>query len=144
MEADGSDERSSDDGEPAGSAGRPILNELRSRELVNIAVFVVRYFGGKKLGVPGLIRAYRHAAADALNHAEIIIHEILEFYNLTCDKDELNEVMHLIHRSGAKTEHMEYAETCKFVISCKRVEKDKVLAKLSVNRKIKIEHAYSF
>ena len=64
--------RANDDGEPAGTAGRPILGQLLSRELTNLLVVVVRYFGGIKLGVPGLIAAYKEATADALASAEVV------------------------------------------------------------------------
>lgn len=64
--------RANDDGEPAGSAGRPILGQILSRELTNLVVVVVRYFGGIKLGVPGLIAAYKDATTDALANAEIV------------------------------------------------------------------------
>ena len=64
--------RANDDGEPSSTAGRPILGQIQSNDLTNILIVVVRYFGGTKLGVSGLIHAYREAAADALNHAEII------------------------------------------------------------------------
>ena len=65
------DEFSSDSGEPKGSAGTPILNVLRRRDLVNSAIFVIRYFGGRKLGIPGLIHAYGAAAEDAVEHATL-------------------------------------------------------------------------
>lgn len=69
--AEGDFHRHNDDGEPAGTAGLPILNQIRSYGLSNIAVIVVRYFGGTKLGVPGLINAYKNAARDAIENAEI-------------------------------------------------------------------------
>jgi len=64
--------RYNDDGEPTGSAGLPIYNQLKSMQLKKIAVVVIRYFGGKKLGVPGLINAYREATQDALSQAKIV------------------------------------------------------------------------
>lgn len=69
---DGGIWRASDDGEPSGSAGRPILGQIDSAGLSDVAVIVVRYFGGIKLGIPGLIRAYRTATADALSSAEVV------------------------------------------------------------------------
>lgn len=65
-------QKSSDDGEPAGSAGKPILNQILSMGITNVLLVVVRYYGGVKLGIPGLIRAYKTSAADALAGAEII------------------------------------------------------------------------
>ena len=68
----GDRERANDDGEPSGSAGRPILGQILSRGLTNVLVVVVRWFGGTKLGVPGLIAAYREAAAEALDAASMV------------------------------------------------------------------------
>ncbi|MBQ1752437.1 MAG: YigZ family protein [Paludibacteraceae bacterium] len=70
--ADGSIYRAADDGEPAGTAGKPILKQLEGAGLTNSMVVVVRYFGGTLLGTGGLVRAYKEAAADALSHAKII------------------------------------------------------------------------
>lgn len=64
--------RSSDDGEPSGTAGKPILNQILSKDVTNVLVVVVRYFGGVKLGVPGLINAYKTAAREALDNATVI------------------------------------------------------------------------
>ncbi len=143
MGEDGANERSSDDGEPSGSAGKPVLNELKSRELTNIAVFVVRYYGGKKLGIPGLINAYRTATAHALDKSKIEIHHIREFYKIMVGEKEMNAILHSIHQSGAAMETADYGEITKFTISCKRSEKEQVLAKLNLNRNIQIEFLYS-
>lgn len=73
-------ERSNDDGEPAGSAGKPILGQLKKEQLTNVLVVVVRYFGGTKLGIPGLIEAYKLSTANALSHARIIKKTIFSIY----------------------------------------------------------------
>src|ERR1700759_2573897 len=88
--------RINDDGEPSGTAGRPILNTLLSRNLTNIAVVVVRYFGGTLLGVPGLINAYRTAAELALNEATVIERTVNDVYTITFDYLQMNAVMKII------------------------------------------------
>ena len=88
--------RASDDGEPAGSAGRPILGQIDSKELTNLMVVVVRYFGGTLLGVPGLINAYKTATALALQLAPIVQKPIELQYELNFDYHQMNEVMMIV------------------------------------------------
>ena len=92
--------RFNDDGEPSSTAGRPIHGQLLSRELSDVLVVVVRYFGGVKLGVPGLIRAYRTATQDALDHAEIIEKIAGEHFSLTFDYLQMNDVMKVLKDMG--------------------------------------------
>jgi len=93
---DGSTFRVSDDGEPAGSAGRPILGQIDSKGLTNVLVVVVRYFGGTLLGIPGLINAYKTATALALQLSPIIKKPIEIPYELNFDYHQMNEVMLLV------------------------------------------------
>jgi uncharacterized YigZ family protein len=88
--------RVNDDGEPSGSAGRPILGQLDSKELTNAAVIVVRYFGGTLLGVPGLINAYKTATAMALQLTPIVQRPVLVHYQLQFDYTRQNEVMTIL------------------------------------------------
>jgi uncharacterized YigZ family protein len=88
--------RVSDDGEPSGTAGRPILGQIDSKQLTNVLVIVVRYFGGTLLGVPGLIHAYKSTAALALQSSEIITRQVLVTYQLQFDYTRMNDVMRLI------------------------------------------------
>jgi uncharacterized YigZ family protein len=88
--------RVSDDGEPAGSAGRPILGQIDSRQLTNIMVVVVRYFGGTLLGVPGLINAYKTAASLTLQLSPIIQKAVEVTYVLNFDYQQMNEVMMIV------------------------------------------------
>ncbi len=88
--------RMNDDGEPSSTAGRPIHGQLLSNELSDILVVVVRYFGGTKLGVPGLIRAYRSATQDALSNAEIIEKVAGETLTVTFDYLQMNDVMRVL------------------------------------------------
>ena len=90
--------RSSDDGEPSGSSGKPILGQIDSKNLTNIAVIVVRYFGGTLLGVPGLINAYKTVTSLALQLTPIIERPVLVLYNLEFDYTLMNEVMMIIKR----------------------------------------------
>ena len=96
---DGNNFRSSDDGEPSGSAGRPILGQIDSKELMNVAIVVVRYFGGILLGVPGLINAYKTAASFALQSNPIIKKPVLINYRLQFDYTILNDVMRILKKN---------------------------------------------
>ena len=92
--------RLSDDGEPSSTAGRPIHGQLLSRELSDVLVVVVRYFGGVKLGVPGLIRAYRTATQDALDHAQVIEKVAGEHFTLQFGYLQMNDVMKTLKDMG--------------------------------------------
>ena len=92
--------RMNDDGEPSSTAGRPIHGQLLSNELSDILVVVVRYFGGTKLGVPGLIRAYKSATQDAIAHAEIIEKVAGEPFTVTFDYLQMNDVMKVLKDMG--------------------------------------------
>lgn len=90
---DGNNFRSSDDGEPSGTAGKPILGQLDSKEITNTAVIVVRYFGGTLLGVPGLINAYKTAAALALQVIPIVQKQIEIKHSIEFEYNKMNDVM---------------------------------------------------
>jgi uncharacterized YigZ family protein len=93
---DGNTFRVGDDGEPSGSAGRPILGQLDSMQITNTAVVVVRYFGGTLLGVPGLINAYKMAAAFALQMCPLVEKPVEVNYKVNCTYNDLNEVMRIV------------------------------------------------
>ena len=93
---DGSQTRTMDDGEPSQTAGRPILGQILSHELTDILIVVIRYFGGTKLGVPGLIRAYKEAAADALSNAAVIEKTVDTRFRITFGYTEMNRVMGIV------------------------------------------------
>jgi len=94
--------RISDDGEPSGSAGKPIYGQILSKNLFDIMVVVIRYFGGTKLGIPGLIHAYRSATAEALHNAVVVEKIISSEYKLRFDYPMMNEVMRIIKEPGIK------------------------------------------
>lgn len=93
--------RSSDDGEPSGSAGKPILNAIDSKELTNVAVIVVRYYGGTMLGIPGLINAYKTTATLALQTTPLVQKPILSLFELQFDYTQTNLVMGIAKQLNA-------------------------------------------
>ena len=93
---DGAKWRANDDGEPSSSAGRPILGQILSNELSDILIVVVRYFGGIKLGIPGLIRAYKESTADAIASSDIIEKIASETYNIEYGYVQMNSVMKVV------------------------------------------------
>jgi len=105
--------RANDDGEPGHSAGDPILGQIRSFELTNTLVVVVRYFGGTKLGVSGLIHAYKSAAAEALQHARIRIVEIKVHFELDYPYDKTNEVLRLVNEFNVEIVGQDFQEYCR-------------------------------
>ncbi len=94
------EERANDDGEPSNSAGMPILNQIKSKELTNVLVIVVRYFGGVKLGVSGLINAYKTAAQMILDEAEIIEKILTKELYLELGYEDMNKVMRIIKENN--------------------------------------------
>lgn len=104
--------RANDDGEPNHSAGDPILGQIRSFDLSNTLVVVVRYFGGTKLGVSGLINAYKTAAEDALQKAEIEVVEIKQSFQVTYEYEKTSDVMRIVNDFGVEITNQEFLEIC--------------------------------
>ena len=113
---DGNSFRSADDGEPSGSAGKPILGQIDSKGVTNVAVIVVRYFGGTLLGVPGLINAYKMVTSLALQLTPIIQKPILEMYELNFDYTLMNEIMMVVKRFGCIIIQNEAQLFCRMVL----------------------------
>ena len=109
---DGEHFRANDDGEPGHSAGDPILGQIKSRDLTNTLVVVIRYFGGTKLGVSGLITAYKTAAAEALDNNEVVRHEITQLVRFTFPYEEMNKVMKLCKDLDLQIKEQAYTEQC--------------------------------
>ena len=127
---EGTEFRASDDGEPAGSAGKPILNQIDSKKLSNVAVIVVRYFGGTLLGVPGLINAYKTATSLALQLTPIIEKPVFVFYELQFDYTVMNDVMMVIKRFGCTLVQNEMQLFCQVKIGVPKAEETLCLEKL--------------
>ena len=105
--------RYNDDGEPSSTAGRPIYGQILSRELSDVLIVVVRYFGGTKLGVPGLIRAYKTAAADALDHARTVEKVASERYAVTFDYVAMDRVMRILKDMGIQPSGYTAEDACR-------------------------------
>jgi uncharacterized YigZ family protein len=108
--------RLSDDGEPSGSSGRPILNTLYSKEITNVLVIVVRYFGGTLLGIPGLINAYRSATEDALENAEIVVKHLFNLYKLSFSYMQMNDVMRIVKEMELPVSEQLFEMECSLVV----------------------------
>ncbi|MER3497856.1 MAG: YigZ family protein [Chitinophagaceae bacterium] len=128
---DGNNFRSSDDGEPSGSAGKPILVQIDSKELTNVAVIVIRYFGGTLLGVPGLINAYKTATALALQTTPVIQKAIETNYRLQFDYTLMNEVMNIVKKYGCTIHRQETQLFCLLEIGVPKSRLNEVLYNFS-------------
>ncbi len=123
---DGEVYRANDDGEPGHTAGDPILGQIRSHGLTNTLIVVVRYFGGTKLGVSGLIHAYKTAAADAIRQNKIMEKQILSEIKIRFEYSQLNNVMKLVKDHGLKITSQSMELTCEMTLGV-RLSKEEVL-----------------
>lgn len=122
--------RANDDGEPSGTAGKPILGQINSNELSNILIVVVRYYGGINLGTGGLIMAYRTAAADAIAHSEIIRQQIEEIITYTFTYPMMNDVMRIVKEMSPKILSQNFDNTCTITLSIRQSEVEQLRHKL--------------
>ncbi len=113
-------DRSNDDGEPSSTAGKPILGQIQSFSLTNILIVVVRYFGGTLLGTSGLINAYKNAAMDALQHANIISKQIENTFELTFEYPLMNHVMQTLKQENLKIIKTDFRESCRLQFSVRK------------------------
>jgi uncharacterized YigZ family protein len=132
-----------DDGEPSGTAGRPILNILLSRDVTNILVVVVRYFGGTLLGVPGLINAYKQATDEALNHAVIVEKTVNDIYTITFDYLQMNDVMRIIKDDDLKLLSQQFDNSCLIQVSIRKMQVNAVLSKFGNLNGVVARYDYS-
>jgi len=121
-------ERSNDDGEPTGTAGLPILNQLLSAELRNVALLVVRYFGGTKLGKPGLIAAYKESAKSAIESSKTVVRYHKTDVSFRFSYDATGPVMQAIeHIQHAHIKDQQFDQDCSITVSIPKSEVDKAL-----------------
>ncbi len=126
----GNNFRSSDDGEPSGTAGKPILGQIDSRGITNVAVIVVRYWGGTMLGVPGLINAYKTATALALQVTPVIEKQIETVYSIEFDYTQMNEVMMIMKQFNCTIHANETQLFCIIKAGVPKNRQDEVLYRL--------------
>jgi uncharacterized YigZ family protein len=119
-----------DDGEPSGTAGRPILNTLLSADVTNILVVVVRYFGGTLLGVPGLINAYKSATIEALNENKIITKTVNDVYEIKFDYLVMNQVMRIVKDEELQILNQNFNTNCTLSFEVRKSNLNSVLSKL--------------
>lgn len=134
--------RVNDDGEPSGTAGRPILNVLLSHNLTNIAVIVVRYFGGTLLGVPGLINAYKTAAEDALKQAVVVEKTVNDIYTVEFEYLLMNDVMKVIKDENLNILNQAFDNNCSIQVAIRKTQVNQALSKLNkLNIIVKYDHS---
>ncbi len=121
---------SSDNGEPSGTAGKPILGQINSMGLTDVVVIVVRYFGGIKLGTGGLISAYREAAKEALSAAEIIERHVEAEIGFTFPYLSMNDVMKITKQPGIKIVGQQFDNTCHMILRIRQDNADELRRKL--------------
>lgn len=129
-----------DDGEPSGTAGRPILNTLLSQDVTQILVVVVRYFGGTLLGVPGLINAYKNATLEALANAQIIEKTVNDVYEIAFDYLQMNEIMRIIKDEQLEIINQVFDTSCVIEFAVRKANLNTVLGKLKKISDITIKY----
>lgn len=123
--------RANDDGEPSGSAALPMYNQLLAHELTNVLVVVVRYYGGTKLGVSGLIKMYKETAKETLENAEIILQELESRIIVEFDYAQQNLIFTLLSRYSAKIEDFSTAERCTIKSTLKTAHNESISTELA-------------
>ena len=133
-------QRANDDGEPSSTAGKPILGQILSNDLTNILIIVVRYFGGVKLGVPGLIRSYKTASSDAITNATIITKTIKEHYEVSFKYPLMNNVMRLVKDFDLEVVNTDFQIDCNLIFAVPKSKADNVVETFKKNHEIKIKY----
>lgn len=122
--------RANDDGEPSNTAGKPILGQIQSKDLTNILIVVVRYFGGTLLGVSGLINAYKTSAAEVIQNSTIVEKQILFNYSIHFSFEQLNDVMKLMKQLDCKITQQNFDTNCEIQFSIRKANSEQCEEKL--------------
>lgn len=136
---DGMNFRAYDDGEPSGTAGKPIHGQILSHELTNILIVVVRYFGGTKLGTSGLIRAYKEASADALANASIVAKTVDAIFDLFFDYGAMNDVMRVVKDENPNVLQQNFNLSCSLRLSIRQSNAPALIQRLGKIESVRIE-----
>ncbi|MCT1524413.1 YigZ family protein [Sphingobacterium hotanense] len=132
--------RFNDDGEPSGTAGRPILNVLLSQDITNVLVVVVRYFGGTLLGVPGLINAYKTATQEAIDVAEVVERTVNNVYAVHFDYLQMNDVMKIVKEYDLKVLSQNFDTSCTIHVEMRKLQVNEVVGKLDNIEGIEVDY----
>ena len=124
---DGKNHRANDDGEPNGSAGLPIYNQILSSEITNVLIVSVRYFGGTKLGIPGLVKAYKYAAQVVIEEANIIERFVSKRVKLVFNYDQQGIVERNVDRIGGEIKEKNFTDKCMFTIAVRESKLDEFI-----------------
>ena len=131
--------RANDDGEPSSTAGKPILGQLLSQDVTNCMVVVVRYFGGTKLGVPGLIAAYKEATALVVGECEIVERTVDATIELEYSYIVMNDVMRIIKDMQPRIINQQFDNLCSMTLSIRQSEADQLIGRLEKVEDVNIE-----
>ena len=122
--------RANDDGEPSSTAGKPILGQINSRNLTDVLVIVVRYYGGVNLGTGGLIVAYRTAASDALDHCQVVSQQVEETITYEYPYIMLNDVMRIVKELSPRIVSQAFDNTCSITLAIRKSEAENLRSRL--------------
>ena len=140
LNPDKSAQRDSDDGEPSNTSGKPILGQILSNNLTNTLIIVVRYFGGVKLGVGGLINAYRNAAAAALENIVIEQRFVKEVFSVYFQYPEMNNVMRIVKDLNLNVIEQNFELECQLTFSIRKSQSEKMQSIFALNHKVKLAY----
>jgi len=132
--------RVNDDGEPSGTAGRPILNCLLSEDLTNILIVVVRYFGGTLLGVPGLINAYKNASLEAIKESKVVAKTVNDVYEVYFDYLQMNDVMKLVKDENLQVLAQQFDTHCNLKFEVRKSHLNQVLNRFDKIEQVKLKY----
>jgi uncharacterized YigZ family protein len=131
--------RMNDDGEPSSTAGKPIYGQLQSNNLTNVLLVVVRYFGGTKLGVSGLIKAYKESSAECIALAEIVERQVKNKYNIYFAYEDMNVVMNILKQNNAEQKNQIFDLNCQIEVLIEKRNVTKFENSFSPNTTITLE-----